>query len=852
MALVLKDRVKETTTTTSTGTYTLGGAQVGYQSFAVVGDGNTTYYTVTDGTDWEVGIGTYTLSGTTLSRDTILESSNSGSAVNWGAGSKDVFLTYPAEKAVTADGVNPFTSPVLVDVNSTSNALEIRQLGSGNALLVEDSTNPDATPTIVDFAGNLILGKSNRTSAIASKIEVHSTSTEGFQLGLAPSEALYNWNSTSSICSSLSFFHIPSGSVGTVVTNSAGDRLGQINFWTQDGASNYYKGSITGLANSVLADEVDISYSAYNHKFTGPITEGVWNATAIGVAYGGTGQTSYAVGDLLYASASTTLSKLGIGAPGQVLQAGATIPEWGGLSGNVTTIQLRSSSTPGSVPTALSLSAGELVVNTADGKLYFLDSGGTVKVLSQADQIAPLTTKGDLLVNDGTSNVRLPVGTDTHVLTADSSVAAGVKWAAAAGGASPITISNKTGAYTVVAGDLGTIINCTSGTFTVSLTAAATLGSGFNCWVWNTGTGVITIDPSGAETIDGLTTSILRRGEGMQIVCDGTNWQTGDKKTMRGYAENIADSNPRPVASGNAAIAIGGRASSSGTGSIAIGGNASTVTASSTGALAIGYNGVTCSSAYGTAIGSNSAADASQAVSNAGAMALGGSYASGTDSFAAAVANNTSSYGARGANSIAIGYFTTATGGECVSLGSNTTASSTWSFAFGAYAQATRPGSVALGVYALSNINGKHVYSGGRFANTGDAQTGTFAFRQETTDATPEALTTNDSAPGTTNQVILPNNSAYAFTGTVVARQQASGGTDSAAWKVEGLIRREANAASTVLVNSALTIIDNTPGWTLALSADTTNGGLAITATGAAATNIRWVATISTSEVTYA
>lgn len=110
MALVLKDRVKETTTTVSTGTYTLDGAAVGYQSFSVVGDGNTTYYTVTDGTDWEVGIGTYTASGTTLSRDTILESSNAGSAVNWGAGSKDVFLTYPAEKAVTADGVETLTN----------------------------------------------------------------------------------------------------------------------------------------------------------------------------------------------------------------------------------------------------------------------------------------------------------------------------------------------------------------------------------------------------------------------------------------------------------------------------------------------------------------------------------------------------------------------------------------------------------------------------------------------------------------------------------------------------------------------------------------------------------------------
>lgn len=101
MAFIVKDRVKETTTTTGTGTLTLAGASTGFQAFSVIGDGNTTFYTITDGTDWEVGIGTYTLSGTTLSRDTILESSNSGSAVNWGAGTKDVFCTYPAEKSIT-------------------------------------------------------------------------------------------------------------------------------------------------------------------------------------------------------------------------------------------------------------------------------------------------------------------------------------------------------------------------------------------------------------------------------------------------------------------------------------------------------------------------------------------------------------------------------------------------------------------------------------------------------------------------------------------------------------------------------------------------------------------------------
>jgi len=102
MALVLADRVKETTTTTGTGTVTLLGASTGFQSFAVIGDGNTTYYTIAGQTtsEWEVGIGTYTSSGTTLARTTVLSSSNGGSAVNFSAGTKDVFVTYPSERAV--------------------------------------------------------------------------------------------------------------------------------------------------------------------------------------------------------------------------------------------------------------------------------------------------------------------------------------------------------------------------------------------------------------------------------------------------------------------------------------------------------------------------------------------------------------------------------------------------------------------------------------------------------------------------------------------------------------------------------------------------------------------------------
>lgn len=123
MALVLKDRVKETSTTTGTGTLTLGGAAAGFQSFSVIGDGNTTYYAIVDSAtgDWEVGLGTYTSSGTTLARSIVLESSNSGSAVNFAANVKDVFVTYPAERAVVG-GMGYIENAATVTQSSTINA----------------------------------------------------------------------------------------------------------------------------------------------------------------------------------------------------------------------------------------------------------------------------------------------------------------------------------------------------------------------------------------------------------------------------------------------------------------------------------------------------------------------------------------------------------------------------------------------------------------------------------------------------------------------------------------------------------------------------------------------------------
>jgi len=127
MTFVVADRVKETTTTSGTGTITLLGAATGFQSFAVIGNANLTYYTIAGqtGSEWEVGIGTYTSSGTTLARTTVLANSSGTqpSALSFSAGTKDVFVTYPA-------GVSS-TNGVMVQSDTVSESTTISTGSNG-------------------------------------------------------------------------------------------------------------------------------------------------------------------------------------------------------------------------------------------------------------------------------------------------------------------------------------------------------------------------------------------------------------------------------------------------------------------------------------------------------------------------------------------------------------------------------------------------------------------------------------------------------------------------------------------------------------------------------------------------
>ena len=234
MAFVLADRVKDTTTTTGTGTITLSGtAPAGYQSFTAIGNSNSTYYTITSTNDWEVGIGTYTSSGTSLSRTTVLSSSNSGNLVNFPAGSKDVFVTYPAERAVWTDSVG--TSG---NVLTSNGSVWVSSAPGSNAYT---RTSFTATASQTTFSVVYTVGY---VEVFLNGVLLNSTdytASSGTTVVLAVAAALND------IVETIAFSTVPI--VNTTATNIAGGAAGSIVYQTGAGATGF---SAAGTSGQVL------------------------------------------------------------------------------------------------------------------------------------------------------------------------------------------------------------------------------------------------------------------------------------------------------------------------------------------------------------------------------------------------------------------------------------------------------------------------------------------------------------------------------------------------------------------------------------------------------------------------
>jgi hypothetical protein len=184
MALVINDRVKETTTTTGTGAVSLGGAVTGFETFAAgIGNSNTTYYAIVHQTaaEFEVGLGTLDGDSSDLTRTTVISSSNSDSAVDFAAGTKDVFCTIPASKLIFEDANNDATIgrnlTVTGDLTISGDDLTMATNTSGAALIGDGSNfNPVVISGDVSIATNgaasLAAAQTNITSILATDVKI--------------------------------------------------------------------------------------------------------------------------------------------------------------------------------------------------------------------------------------------------------------------------------------------------------------------------------------------------------------------------------------------------------------------------------------------------------------------------------------------------------------------------------------------------------------------------------------------------------------------------------------------------------------------------------------------------------
>ena len=288
MALVVNDRVKETSTTTGTGTFDLAGAATGFQTFvAGVGDTNTTYYTIFNQgtTQWEVGLGTVTDAATdTLARTTVLQSSNSDAAVNFTSGTKDVFCTLPASKAIYLDAsgaavgaisnVVEDTTPQLggdLDVNgnaivsASDGDIAINANGTGTVTMTSNSVQGDVIPGIMpgskaNFGSNSLFVGTVATGTLSS---ADANTAVGYQALDALTSGLNNTAIGSRVLTA-----VTEGASNTAVGNVAGQDL-------TDGDDNTMVGFYAGGNISTSSDNVAIGRRALYQNQTGDFNTAV-------------------------------------------------------------------------------------------------------------------------------------------------------------------------------------------------------------------------------------------------------------------------------------------------------------------------------------------------------------------------------------------------------------------------------------------------------------------------------------------------------------------------------------------------------------------------------------------------
>ncbi len=556
MALVVKDRVRETTTTTGTGTYTLAGAVPGFQAFSVIGNGNTTYYSITDGTNWEVGVGTYTSSGTTLSRDTILESSNSGSAVNWGAGTKDIFVTYPAERSVYLNAAG-----LAVDV------LDIGTLGTTTANISTANITAgtvSATPT----NSTDLVNKTYVDSLVVSGVHFHEPVRVESPINL---NATYN-NGTSGVGATLTNAGTQVALVIDGVTLSVSDRVLIYQQTNQVQNGIYVVSNVgSGSTNWVLTRATD----ADSYGLASPDTLGEGSTVFVQQGATGAGETytCNTPGTITFGTTNITFAQV---SSAQIYSAGT------GLTLTGTQFSLSNVGTAGTYGSA---SQVPVITTNAQGQVSSV-TNTNIAIAGSA-----ITSGTVAVANGGTgqssyTNGQLLIGNTTGNTLAKATLTAGTGISVTNGAGSITVAATNNGTVTSVSGT-GTVNGITlSGTVTSSgsLTLGGTL-SGVSLSTQVTGTLPIANGGSGQTTAQAamnafagaVTSGSYLRGNGTNVVM--STIQAGDVPTLNqnttGTAANVT---------GTVAIANGGTGATTNTaartnlGATTLGSNLFTIT----------------------------------------------------------------------------------------------------------------------------------------------------------------------------------------------------------------------------------------------------------------------------------
>jgi hypothetical protein len=615
------------------------------------------------------------------------------------------------------------------------------------------------------------------------------------------------------------------------------------------------------------------SFSAGTTGFS-PSTSTVGAITLSGTlnaANGGTGNATYAVGDLLQATGATTLTRLASVATGNALISGGvtTASTWGKIG---LTTHISGTLAPGNGGTGATATPtnGQLLIGNG--------TNFTVATLGTGTGISTTPGAGTLTINNTGVTSNVATANQTTVSGATGAVTIGLSSTLIAPGSLQVTTSTQTsatntisaagtnqGTGTVLTTDYNVVTTTASGTGVVLPAGLA----GRTVKVVNRGANALLVYPASGAQIDALganvAISVIVNGTLEVSAISATQWyvvtNSGAAGGVTTFSAGTTGLTPNSATAGAVTLA--------GTLVIANGGtNSSTALSGSSIMISNGTSiiqgaaGTTTTVLHGNAAGAPTYSAVSLTADVSGVLPLANG---GTNANLTAV-NGGSVY------STATGFAITAAGttgqvlvsaGAAAPVWTNTagilqlykenpsaptapTVAGTNAVAIGSGSAAPGNNAIAIGAGTSATNNNTLVIGNGNFATAGDAQELTILSRNTTTNATPTQLFVNGSA----QQLVLPNNSAWTFFIKIVGRRtDATGGY--AMYTITGGITRDATAATTTLrANTRTVIAESAAAMDAAVTADTTNGSLNITVTGIAAQTIRWVATSQITQVT--